>query len=188
MQRYKERYDYDEYWLDESDRLIKEALELEDDLAEAYESKAEVLIEKENYMGALEAARKARGLRPDWDEPYLRLGEIHQLRGERSLALDLYDKALEIRPSVEGLCGKGEIYRERGLPDSAEVALKRATELNPGHDRPLYDLAGLYYDRENQDETERLLRRAIEVRTDRGRGYDELVSIMSFEHGDLQGA
>ncbi len=188
VQRYKERYDYDEHWLDESARLIENALELEPALAEAYESKAEVLIEKEDYMSALAAARKARSLRPDWDEPYLRLGEIHQLRGEGSRALDMFGRALEIRPSVEGLCGKGEVYRKQGSTDSAKVAFQHAAELNPEHDRPLYDLASVYYDLEDQDETERLFRRAIEVRPDRGRSYDELVSIMYWEHGDIEGA
>ena len=188
VQRYAERYDYDEYWLDESARLIEDALELEPDLAEAYECRAEVLSQKADYMGALEAARKATSLRPDWDEPYLRLGEIHQFRGEGSLALEMFDKAVEIRPSVDGLCGKGQIHVRRGLLDSAEVAFRQAAELNPEHDRPLNHLAWVYWNLGDQDEMERLHRRAIEVRPDRGWGYWALVNLLYYERSDMQGA
>jgi tetratricopeptide (TPR) repeat protein len=189
VQRYRERHDYDEHWLDEADRLIERALELESDLAEAYESRAEVLIEKENYLGALVAAQKARDLRPEWDEPYLRLGEIYQYRGERKLALEMFNNALEIRPSVEGWCGRGKSFDFRGFVDSAEAAYRMAARHNPDHERPFYRLGWLYYYSFNDlEEAERMLRRAIEVRPDRGRSYEVLKELLCYGKGRFQEA
>jgi non-specific serine/threonine protein kinase len=188
VQRYKERFDYDEYWLDEADGLIDGALELDPGLAEAYESRAELLIEKENHLGALQAAEKAKELRPDWDEPYLRLGEIYQRRGEGSLALEMFDKALGIRSSVEGWCGRGGVLGTRGLVDSAEVAFRQAAEHNPDHDRPLHELGWMYRDLDNLEESERMFRRAIEVRPDRGRSYQGLMWLLLWEKSRVQEA
>ena len=95
----------------------------ESDLAEGYKSRAAVLLEKEHLLAALEAAKKARDLRPDWDEPYVQLGDIYKERGEARLALKMYEHALTIRPSVRALCGKGDILNMRGEIDSALVSL-----------------------------------------------------------------
>jgi len=171
VQRYKERFDYDEYWLDSSDVLIDRALQLDPDLAEAYESRAEVLLQEDNITGALEAAEKARGLRPDWDEPYVHLGNIYEERGERSKALAMFDTALSLRQSVDALCGKGSIFQTRGQMDSAKAVYQAAQELNPYHDSPYGWLAWLYEEMYEGEEVEKLLRRAIEVRPDRAINY-----------------
>jgi non-specific serine/threonine protein kinase len=178
VQRYKERYDYDELWVDEADRLIDKALELESDLAEAYESRAEVLFEKENYLGALEAASRARELRPDWDEPYVRLGEIYQRRGEGSSALEMFEQALKIRPSVDAWCGKGNIFQTRGRADSAEAAYRTAINHNPDHERAFFELGRMYAGLHRGEEAEKMLRRAIEVRPDLSRSYKTLTGIL----------
>jgi tetratricopeptide (TPR) repeat protein len=175
VQRYKERYDYDEHWLDEADRLIDKALKLEQDLAEAYESKAEVLLEKANYKAALAAAKKARDIRPDWDEPYLRLGEIYQKRGEGSLAFQMFEKAQSMRPSVNALVGRGEYFQTRREFKLAEEAYRSAIEQNPDHAGPYMLLSRLYLDSGKTAEGDSLLRYAIEVRPDHAANYYALV-------------
>jgi len=180
VQRYKERFDYDEYWLDSADVLVNHALELDNDLAEAYEARAEVLFRKENYLGALEAAEKAKNLRPDMDEPYVRLGEIYYRRGERSKALDMFNKALSIRPSVDALCNRANVYWVQGKLDSAEAAYRDAIKLNPDHERPYRGL-GYYYLEQNQSEkSEKMYRRAIEVRPDLATNYSRLANLLSW--------
>ncbi len=180
VQRYKERFDYDEYWLDSADVLVSRALELDNNLAEAYEARAEVLYRKENYLGALKAAEMAKNLRPDLDEPYLRLGDIYYKRGEISKALEMYNKALSIRPSVDALCNKASIYRYHGKLDSAAIAYQDAIKLNPDHVRPYGGLAS-YYSWQNQpEESERMYRRAIEVRPDYAFNYWKLAVLLSW--------
>jgi len=185
VQRYKERFDYDEYWLDSSKVLIDRALELDSELAEAYESRAEALWEEDNWLGALEAAEKARKTRPDWDEPYVHLGNIYKQRGKRSQALAMFDTALSIRASVEALCGKGNVFQTRGQMDSAKAAYQAALELNPDHYRPYLELAWLSEELSEGEEMERLVRRAIEVRPDRSAGYEWLSWIL-FNRGSVQ--
>ncbi len=175
VQRYKERFDYDEYWLDSANVLIDRALSLDPNLAEAYESRAEVFLEEDNITGAREAAEKARDLQPDWDEPYVHLGDIYKQRGERTKALSMFDTALSLRPSVDALCGKAGILQIRGQMDSAKAVYQAAIELNPEHDRPYLELGWLYiYMLYEGQKAETLYQRAIEVRPDHATGYQRL--------------
>lgn len=180
VQRYKERFDYDEFWLDSADDLVARALKLDNDLAEAYEARAEILFRKENYVGALEAANKAMNLRPDLDEPYVRLGEIYYTRGERRKAFEMFDKALSIRPSVDALCNMANVCFVHGKLDSAEVLYRNAIKLNPDHERPYRGLGYYYLQKNRSDESEEMYRRAIEVRPDFARNYKRLASLLSW--------
>ncbi|TFH55498.1 MAG: hypothetical protein E4G91_10415, partial [Candidatus Zixiibacteriota bacterium] len=166
VQRYKESFDYDEYWLDSAKVLIEKALSLEPGLAEAYESRAELYLAEDNISGALEAAERARNLRPDWDEPYIHLANIYKQRGIRSTAMALYDTALSLRASVDALCGRGNIFMVWGKIDSARGVYQAAADLNPNHDRPWQELATLYEETSDWQEMEKYERRAIEARPD----------------------
>ncbi|MGB7062921.1 MAG: protein kinase [Candidatus Zixiibacteriota bacterium] len=185
VQRYKERFDYDEYWLDSAEVLIDKALALDSDLAEAYESRAEVLLQEDNTTGAHKAAEKARDLRPDWDEPYVHLGNIYKERGERSKALAMFDTALSLRQSVDALCGKGNIFQTRGHMDSARAAYRAALEFNPYHDRPYLELGRLHGELHEGEKAESLYLCAIEVRPDHAAGYELLSRRMNYR-GSIQ--
>jgi tetratricopeptide (TPR) repeat protein/tRNA A-37 threonylcarbamoyl transferase component Bud32 len=178
VQRYKERYDYDEYWLDEAEHLIDQALEFDRGLAEGYKSRAALLVEKKDVAGAFEAADKARELHPDWDDPYLILGEIHQKRGERDKALEMFGRALAIRQSVDAWCGKGGVHEVRGEIDSAEVAYRAALDVNPDHERPYNELGEMHWELSKREEAEKEFRTAIEKRPDRSLGYWGLIYIL----------
>ncbi|MDI6766672.1 MAG: protein kinase [Bacteroidota bacterium] len=186
VQRYKERFDYDEYWLDSAEVLVGKALSLEPDLAEAYESRAEFLLEEDNITGAIEAAEKARELRPDWDEPYIHLGDIYKQRGERSKALALFNTALNLRPSVEALCGIANIFQSREQMDSARAAYQAAIKLNPDHDRSYLEFGDLQSELRNVEKAESLYRCAIEVRPDHAAGYQRLSESMCWNRGKVQ--
>ena len=62
----------------------------------------------DNITGALEAAEKARKLRPDWDEPYAHLGNIYRERGIRHTAMAMYDSALRRRAELRWERGRAE--------------------------------------------------------------------------------
>jgi tetratricopeptide (TPR) repeat protein/TolB-like protein len=187
VQRYRESYDYDEYWLDQADSLIASALGFESDLAEAHKSHAAVLVEKENLLAALEAARKARDLRPDWDEPHVQLGVIYQKRGEARLALEMFEQALAIRPSVAALCGKGEILFTRGAVDSAMMAFRLAMEHSPHNEHPYHEIGIHYVKLGRLAEADSMLRLAIEVRPDHAPSHVDL-SWLLYGEGRVQEA
>jgi tetratricopeptide (TPR) repeat protein/TolB-like protein len=185
VQRYKEKFDYDEYWLDSAKVLIDRSLKLDPELAEAYESRAELLLQEDNITGAFEAAERARNLRSDWDEPYVHLADVYKNRGLRDTALALYDTALSLRLSVDALCGKGNIYQIRGQMDSARAAYLAAVELNPDHDRPYLELASLFGELQEGKKADSLYQRAIEVRPDHCASYQRL-SWRMFDRGLVQ--
>jgi tetratricopeptide (TPR) repeat protein len=186
VQKYKERYDKDELWLDEAKQLIDRALKIESDSAEAFKSLAEVHLEERSYSAALEAAERAQQLQPDWDEPYLCLGRVYDNRGESKKALEMFERALAIRRSVEGLCGKGQMLQRRGDIAEAEKAYEEALALNPDSFHPYVQLAYLYEIGHNEmAEAEQYLRKAIEVRPDWGGTYLLLADLLD-EVGRLQ--
>lgn len=187
VQRYRERYDYDEYWLDQADSLIDRALESEPDLAEAYKSRAAVFLEKDNLLEALQAADKARALSPDWDEPYVQLGEIYQERGEAGLALEMYERALATRPSARALCGRGDVLYERGQVDSALALYQAAIEHSPHNEYPYYQLGAHYWDLGREAEADSMLRLAIKIRPDHALSYLQL-SWLLYTDGRMQDA
>jgi non-specific serine/threonine protein kinase len=179
VQRYRERYDYDEQWLDEAKRLIDTSLGLDPDLGEAYESRAELLLEERNLLEALGAAETARDLRPDWDEPYVRLAEIRFERGERTKALELFERALTLRPSIDALCGRGKILQGRGDYEAAERDYRAALDIQADHVRPYLELGDLYNrDLRLPDKAESFYRQAITVRPDHPGGYTGLFFIL----------
>jgi serine/threonine protein kinase/tetratricopeptide (TPR) repeat protein len=186
VQRYRERYDYDEHWLDEAKRLIEASLDLDPDLSEAHESRAEVLIEEKNLVGALEAAERASELRPDWDAPYVRLGEARTERGERSQALEMFERALALRPSVDALCGRGSILQGRGDFEGAERDYRAALELQPDHVRPYLELGDLHDgDLRSPEQAESFYRRAISVRPDHSGGYYGVINVLGTKSENL---
>jgi tetratricopeptide (TPR) repeat protein/tRNA A-37 threonylcarbamoyl transferase component Bud32 len=187
VQRYRERYDYDEYWLDQADSLIDRALGFEPGLAEAYKSRAAVLLEKENLLAALEAAEKARDLRQDWDEPYVQLGVIYKERGEARLALRMYEQALKIRPSVAAWCGKGEILFARGEVDSAMTAFHAALSHSPHNEYPYYEIGTHYVKLGRVAEADSMLRLAMKVRPDHAPSRVDL-SWLLYDQGRVQEA
>ena len=65
-------------------------------------------------------------------EAYLRLGEIHERRGEDMVAIDLYEEAsLKFPERIEATFALGKLYARQGRMDEAEPLLERVISSQP---------------------------------------------------------
>jgi len=68
-------------------------------------------------------------------EAYLRLGEIHESRGEDVVAIDLYEEAsLKFPQRIEATLALGKLYARQGRMDEAEPLLERVIASQPRSD------------------------------------------------------
>ncbi|XP_057795647.1 uncharacterized protein LOC131011816 [Salvia miltiorrhiza] len=78
------------------------AITLVPEKAILHEQKAQVLLELGEAWNALKAATRAMELDPGWAEAWITLGRAQLNFGEPDLAIESFDKALDIKPdSVE---------------------------------------------------------------------------------------
>ncbi|MBI2879459.1 MAG: tetratricopeptide repeat protein [Candidatus Rokubacteria bacterium] len=85
------------------------------------------------YEQAIEAYRRAIGLRPHYAEAYVGLGDARAAKGDYEAAIAEYQKALDFDPlNARVHFSLGRIYYgEKGLYYEAVAAYKKAIELDP---------------------------------------------------------
>ena len=79
--------------------------------------------------------------------PYINLGHVYRDQGEYALALNCYERAIEIEPSnSKAHAWAGRMYRGLDRSEEATLALKTAIRFDPATEWYLLDLARLYSD------------------------------------------
>lgn len=87
-----------------------------------------------NRETARSLMRHAASLAPDWDEPWLRLGQSFRSENNHALATAGYDAALERNPGrIEAMLSRGILALQHESPRAALEFLKQATELEPNN-------------------------------------------------------
>ncbi|MDD5519062.1 MAG: tetratricopeptide repeat protein [Candidatus Omnitrophica bacterium] len=111
--------------------------------------------------------KKAIELNPENDWAYFGLGWIYRKAGKFPEAEGLFKKAIELNPENDwAYIVLGEIYSERKSFEIAEGLFRKAVELAPKQDNWAYTRLGFFlsHDRQRLLESERLFKKAIEVR------------------------
>jgi TPR repeat/Glycosyltransferase family 9 (heptosyltransferase) len=85
---------------DEALAVLRRALEIAPDYAEAHNNLGNALRERGEFDGAEACYRRALELKPDYAEARHNLGNAFKSRGHLAEALDCYDRALAIRPDL----------------------------------------------------------------------------------------
>src|SRR3569832_1366626 len=120
------------------------------------------------------------------NEEHLRLGLSYEAQGQWDLALSEYDAALKKGgPSsvIEGY--RGTVYFSRKDYSSAEDAYRKSLSENPRNAPVLNNLASLYLVRkENLEEAERLVRRALEIDPPRKPYYLDTLGALFLERNE----
>ncbi len=87
-------------------------------LAERKVAQGNQLFGQENYREALEPYRQAQKIFPEWETPYMRLGDTHEQLKDKASAYRAYHKAVELNPTL--LDSKGFSKKYKRLEKAAQ--------------------------------------------------------------------
>ena len=119
------------------------AIELNPDLAEAYNNRGAAKNKLGRYEAALADLNQAIRLRPDYAMAYTNRGGAKNRLGRYEAALADFDRAIELNPDLaEAYNNRGNAKNGLGRHEAALTDFDRAIELNP-------DLAEAYNNRGN---------------------------------------
>jgi eukaryotic-like serine/threonine-protein kinase len=115
---------------------------------------------------------------------YVTLGKIHEDAGKHELAVQEFQKALDLdRRNADALDGMAHAYENAGRLKEAEETFQKAVALRPDS-WVGYNSLALFYDRQNRyDEGIQQLKRAIELTPDNSQLYLNLGAFY-FDTGD----
>ena len=109
---------------------------------------------------------------------YVTLGRIHESSGKNDLALQEFQKAIQINPrSGEALRGLARTYENTGHQQEAEAAFVKSAALQPDY-WDGYDELGLYYDRQAKyPQAIEQLKHAAELTPDNAQVFSNLGAV-----------
>ena len=145
---------------------VNKALELDDQLGEAYTALGFVLQRKRDPDGAEAAYKKAIELNPSYADAYQRYGVLLKWSfGRVEDALPLHKRALELDPLSKSLnMSVAEDYHEMGRYEAALKQCQRVIEIDPDFPRAYSLMADLYWEALGQvDQGARWLHKAVEL-------------------------
>jgi tetratricopeptide (TPR) repeat protein len=112
--------------------LIRRALELQPDSAEAHNSLGNALVAAGRHQEAVAAFSTAVSLKPDLVQAHNNLGNALQALGRYEAAIECYDRALDRAPSyAEAYENLGRALGALGQHHEAVIAYEKAIELKP---------------------------------------------------------
>ena len=164
----------------EADRESAEALDLAPDNPQILVLRTRLLQRAGDQDEALQMARKAITLAPNWDQPYY-------LAGVSSYFIRLYEeavknltRAVELNPkSARALFVLYIAFANLGKLDDAETSLRRAITLQPRNAR-LYCHLGILLERKDKDaDAAGLFRKAIQLNPQYALSHYELGKLLA---------
>ncbi|MDH3748086.1 MAG: hypothetical protein OER97_07735 [Gammaproteobacteria bacterium] len=145
---------------------VERALELDDQLGEAYASLGTVRLGQQDFPGAEQAYKRALELNPNYAPAYHGYGLLMRWGyARKEEALELHQMALELDPlSTPINMVVVEDYHETGRFEDALVGCQRIIEIDPDYPRAYTIMADLYWEVFAQlDEGVRWLHKAVEL-------------------------
>lgn len=122
---------------------------------------------------AITAFKKVIELKPDYIRVYASLGEVYARLEKRQEALDIYNKALIIKPKndISDYIGLGNVNDAVGRKPEAIAAYQQAVKLKPDDPEAHFFLGGSYFDLGKMTEAITELKEAIKLRNDFAAAY-----------------
>jgi len=159
--------------------LLRRAIELKPDFANAYSNLGNILRDLGNLKEAESSLRKAIELKPDFANAYSNLGMIQNDLGNLKEAESSLRKAIEMKPDfANAYSNLGMILNDLGNLKEAESSLRKAIELKPDFANAYSNLGMILNDLRKFKEAESSLRKAIEFKPDFANAYTNLGSIL----------
>ena len=155
--------------------MLKNAIEIEPEHAEAYVQLGMLMREERRYPEAEELLRKAIEVEPENEEAYIELAYSYKKIVFYDQAEEMLKKAIEIEPEDEkAYIELGILKREQRLYPEAEEMFRKAIEIEPENERAYAEMAWSYMHRGLLDEPEEILKKGIEVNPDNHELYINL--------------
>jgi serine/threonine-protein kinase len=147
-------------------------------LGEAYRLKYQVDHDPRWIGEASANCKRAQELDDRLPGTYVTLGRIHEDIGKHDLAVQEFQRTLDLNPrDADALSGMAHAYENAGRIADAEAAYKKAVALRPDY-WDGYNSLGLFYDRQRRyDEAIAQLRHAIELTPDNAQAYFNLGAV-----------
>jgi eukaryotic-like serine/threonine-protein kinase len=127
--------------IDDAVAAMNKAIALRPDYWEHRFSLGNMLLVAQRLDAAAAAAKEAIRLRPDGERGYRLLGIIYQESDQLPLALETYQRALEIAPSAPVYSNIGTIRYWQGDYAAAAQSYQKAVDLTPGEPLAQMNLA-----------------------------------------------
>ena len=171
-----------------SGRLLRRALELKPDFAEAHNNLGLAFKDQGNLDQAVACYRRALELKPDFAEAHNNLGVVNTMQGKLEEAVVCCRRALELKPnSAEPHNNLGNALKERGKLDEAVACDRRALNLKPDYADAHNNLGVAFKGQGKLDEAVACYHRALELRPDYVEAHSNL-GVAFKDMGKLAGA
>jgi tetratricopeptide (TPR) repeat protein len=177
------RYDKPEN-LDAAIHSFQEATQVDPRFALGFAALAEAYWDKYQLDGnpqwvelASAACKRAAELNDQLPAVYIILGRIHDGTGQRDLALQEFQRALELdHRNAAALLGLADNYAHAGRSQDAEATYKRAAAMRPEYWDGHYQLGAFYYEQGRFADAANQFSRVIELLPDHARAHASLGS------------
>jgi Flp pilus assembly protein TadD/TolB-like protein len=152
-------------------------------LAESYRLRYSLDHNKKWVDLALQAANRALQADSKLEPVYVTLGRIHNSTGEYEVAMEEFERALNLAPSdASAMQGMAQTYQKLGRNQEAESMFRRATALRPDSWEGYYRLGNFYYNTGRFSEAEPQYRRVLELSPDNATAYTNLGTVLTNEN------
>jgi Flp pilus assembly protein TadD len=149
---------------------------------------AHVLLKSGNKEGAESEYRQVLEDAPENEKALQGLSVIHVERGEHQLARELLERAIEKNPLGEvSLFNRAALAERIETEAIAEKYYRELLRVNPGHKEGVLRLAVILRNANNLSETQQVLKRALEKRSEDVE-MERLLASVSEEIGDFDAA
>jgi tetratricopeptide (TPR) repeat protein len=144
-------------------------------LGEAYWDKYQMDGSSQWLDLASAASKRAAELNDQLSAVYITLGRIHDGTGQRGLALQEFQRALELdHRNADALLGLADTYAHAGRSQDAEATYKRAAAMRPEYWDGHYQLGAFYFEQGRFADAANQFSRVLELLPDHARAHASL--------------
>jgi tetratricopeptide (TPR) repeat protein len=173
---------------------FSKAIELDPNSARAFDNRAGVLAELQQFDASLADSNEALRISPKFAEAYNNRGVTWRMKGENDKALADYSQAIELYPKyAAAYANRGYIHKRTGELPKAIADYEKAIELDPLSAAAQNDLAWVLSTSaddsiRNGKRAVELAMRACELTRDRNADYLDTLAAALAEQGDFAAA
>ncbi len=168
--------------------LIRQAVQLKPDFAEAHNDLGVALKDLGQFDEAIASSRRAIGIKPEYAEAHCNLGIALKLAGRLDEAIASYRLALKLKPDyADAFNNLGIALADAGQLEEAIASNRQAVRLAPNYADAHYNLGNTLWGNRQLTEAVVSYRQAIALKPDHAQAFNNLGNVYK-ETGNLDEA